>query len=69
MQPGRPSFEIKEEQITFLLEKGFKGPTIGKLLGVSTRPVERCSTAGVPEPPPCTGVDLLEDCDDPPCTL
>lgn len=38
---GRPSFEIKEEQLTSLLESGFKVPTIAQLLRVSTRTVER----------------------------
>lgn len=38
---GRPSFEIKEEQLSFLLEEGFTVPIIGQLFRVSTRTVER----------------------------
>ena len=38
---GRPSFDIKQEQLTSLLESGFKVPTIAQLLRVSTRTVER----------------------------
>ena len=38
---GRPAFEIKEEQLSFLLEAGFTIPTIAQLLKVSTRTVER----------------------------
>jgi len=38
---GRPSFEIKQEQLSFLLEEGFKVPTIAQLFCVSTRTIER----------------------------
>lgn len=38
---GRPSFDIREETLTFLLEKGFKVPVIAQLLMVSSRTVER----------------------------
>ena len=38
---GRPSFEIKQEQLAFLLEQGFKVPTIAQLFCVSTRTIER----------------------------
>lgn len=38
---GRPSFDIREETLTFLLEKGFKVPVIAQLLMVSARTVER----------------------------
>ena len=38
---GRPSFDIKEEQLSFLVENDFKVPEISAMLGVSTRTVER----------------------------
>ena len=38
---GRPSFDIREDQLVFLLESGFKVPQISQLLGVSIRTVER----------------------------
>ena len=38
---GRLSFKIKQEQLAFLLEQGFKGPTISHLFCVSTRTIER----------------------------
>ena len=38
---GRPSFDIRKETLTFLLEKGFKIPVIAQLLMVSSRTVER----------------------------
>ena len=38
---GRPSFEIKQEQLAFLLEQGFKLPTIAQLFCVSTQTIER----------------------------
>ena len=38
---GRPSFDIKEEQLAFLVENDFKVPEIGAMLGVSSRTVER----------------------------
>ena len=38
---GRPSFEISEEQLQFLLEQGFKVKQISSILGVSSRTVER----------------------------
>lgn len=40
-QRGRPSYNISEEQLSFLLEKGFQVKDIGVILGVSTRTVER----------------------------
>ena len=49
-QRGRPSYEISEEQLHFLLEQGFKVCDISKILGVSVRTVERrMSTFGYPE--------------------
>ena len=45
---GRPSFDIKEEQLSFLLEEGFKVAIIAELFCVSTRTVERrMSTFGL----------------------
>ena len=45
---GRPSFDIKEEQLAFLVENDFKVPEIGAMLGVSRRTVERrLSTFGI----------------------
>ena len=38
---GRPFFDIKEEQLAFLVENDFKVPEIGAMLGVSSRTVER----------------------------
>ena len=38
---GRPSYEITEEQLLFLLEQGFQVCDISNILGVSTRTVER----------------------------
>ena len=39
---GRPSFEIGEEQLSYLLEQGFNVRDIGSILGVlSVRTVER----------------------------
>ena len=38
---GRPSYNIKEEQLSFLLEKGFKACEISKIIGVSKRTIER----------------------------
>ena len=38
---GRPSFDVKEEQLSFLVENDFKVPKISLMLGVSTRTVER----------------------------
>ena len=38
---GRPSFDVKEEQLSFLVENDFKVPEISAMLGVSTRTVER----------------------------
>lgn len=37
----RPSFDVKEEQLSFLAENDFKVPEISAMLGVSTRTVER----------------------------
>jgi hypothetical protein len=36
---GRPSYDIKEEQLSFLLEKGFKVSEISKIIGVSKRTI------------------------------
>ena len=45
---GRPSFDVSEEQLSFLLEQGFKVATISNVLGVSVRTVERrMSTFGL----------------------
>lgn len=38
---GRPSFDIKEEQLQYLVEQGFKVSDISKIVGTSTRTVER----------------------------
>ena len=38
---GRPSFEIKQEQLAFLLKQVFKVPNIAQLFCVSTRTIER----------------------------
>ena len=38
---GRPSFDVKEDQLSFLVENDFKVPEISLMLGVSTRTVER----------------------------
>ena len=38
---GRPSFEIKEEQLSFLIDQGFQVPVIAKLFRVSPRTIER----------------------------
>ncbi len=43
-QCGRPSFDIGEDQLAFLLEFGFKVNNISNFLGVSKRTVERMST-------------------------
>ncbi|CAB4041643.1 Nuclear pore complex Nup107, partial [Paramuricea clavata] len=40
-QRGRPSFEIGEEQLSYLLEQGFNVRDIGSILGVSVHTVER----------------------------
>lgn len=42
---GRPSFEITREQLTFLLDQGFKVPQISVILGVGQRTVERRMSA------------------------
>lgn len=45
---GRPSFQISREQLSFLLEQGFKVPEISTMLGVSKRTVaRRMSTFGL----------------------
>ena len=45
---GRPSFDVKEEQLSLLVENDFKVPEISLMLGVSTRPVERrLSSSGI----------------------
>ena len=38
---GRPSFDIQEDQLFFLLEQGFKVADISRILGVGKRTVER----------------------------
>lgn len=38
---GKPSFDIKEEQVSFLLEQGFNVGEMSKMLGVSKRTLER----------------------------
>lgn len=44
-QRGRPSYNISEEQLSFLLEKGFQVKDISAILGVSSRTVERRMSA------------------------
>ena len=41
---GRPAFEIKEEQLSFLIDQGFQVPVIAQLFKVSTRTIERRMT-------------------------
>ena len=41
---GRPTFEIKEEQLSFLIDQGFQVPVIAQLFRVSTRTIERRMT-------------------------
>ena len=38
---GRPAFDIKEEQLSFLLDERFNIPTIALLFRVSSRTIER----------------------------
>ncbi|KAK3732013.1 hypothetical protein QZH41_016884, partial [Actinostola sp. cb2023] len=38
---GRPTFNISQEQLTFLLDQGFSVPEISSVLGVGKRTVER----------------------------
>ena len=38
---GRPSFDVKREQLVYLLEQGFKVSDINKIVGVCQRTVER----------------------------
>lgn len=38
---GRPSFDIKEDQLQYLLEQGFKVSDVSKIVGTSKRTVER----------------------------
>ena len=38
---GRPTFDVKAEQLLYLLEQGFKVFDISKIVGVSQRTVER----------------------------
>ena len=40
-QRGRPKFEIKKEQLQFLVETGFTMVDIAKIIGVGTRTIER----------------------------
>ena len=42
---GRPSFQIPQEQLSFLLDQGFKVSEIGVLLGVGQRTVQRRMSA------------------------
>jgi DNA-binding NarL/FixJ family response regulator len=45
---GRPSFVISKEQLSYLIEQGFKVEVIGTMLGVSGRTVKRrMSTYGL----------------------
>ncbi len=44
-QCGRPSYNISEEQLSFLLEKGFQVKDISAILGVSSRTVDRLMSA------------------------
>ena len=44
-QRGRPSYNISEEQLSFLLEKGFQVKDISAILGVSGRTVDRRMSA------------------------
>ena len=38
---GKPSYQINEEKLNFLLEQGFKVAEVSEMLGVSKRTVER----------------------------
>ena len=38
---GRPSFQIPKEQLSFLLEQGFKVQEVSSILGVGNRTIER----------------------------
>ena len=38
---GRPSFQIPKEQLSFLLEQGFKVQEVSSILGVGKRTIER----------------------------
>lgn len=40
-QQGRPSFDIRKEQLEYLIETNFTVPQISALLGVSKRTIER----------------------------
>ena len=45
---GRPSYDISEDQLLFLLEQGFQVRDVSNILGVSTRTIERrMSTFGL----------------------
>ncbi len=41
LHTGKPSFQINEEKLNFLLEQGFKFAEVSEMLGVSKRTVER----------------------------
>lgn len=41
---GRPTFEVKEEQLSFLIDQGFQVPVIAQLFRVSTQTIERRMT-------------------------
>lgn len=40
-KPGRPSYEICKEQLSFFVEQGFRVKDISFMLGVSSRTIER----------------------------
>ena len=40
-RPGRPPFQVSEDQLSHLVESGFSVPQISLLLGVSIRTIER----------------------------
>ena len=42
---GRPSYEIPREQLSFLLDQGFKVSQVSVMLGVGLRTVERRMSA------------------------
>ena len=44
---GRPSFQIPKEQLSFLLEQGFKVQEVSSILGVGKRTIERMVAFGL----------------------
>ncbi len=44
-RPGRPQFDVSEEQLTYLIENNFTAPQMAKLVGVSLRTIERRMSA------------------------